>query len=242
VASGYVTVRGIRRELAIARQQADFVAAVSHEFRAPLTSIVQLSRLLHEGRLSDESRRHQYYEALMSEGDRLHRLVEKLLSFGRAEAGRYRFEPLDASQLTVEVVNRFQKHNGIPDVRVSTSATPCPIRADREMLSLALWNLLDNAIKYSPSGRHVHVDVSRDSCRARIAVRDEGTGIAVQDRERIFERFVRGNKEMTGGTAGTGIGLALVRQVVTPHSGEVRLDSEVGLGSTFTIVIPAEAA
>ena len=239
--SGYFTFRGIRRELATARMQSDFVAAVSHEFRTPLTSIVQLSRMLHEGRVLEEGRRPQYYEALVAESERLHRLVERLLSFGRADAGRYRFEPIDAGELAVAVVDQFRKHNDVAGVDVQT-ASPCRIRADREMLSLALWNLLDNAAKYSPSGRVIHVGVSRDGTSAHIAVRDEGVGIADGDRARIFDRFVRGGPETTRDKPGTGIGLALARQVVEAHRGEIRLASEVGAGSTFTIVIPEEAA
>jgi signal transduction histidine kinase len=238
--SSYFTFRGIRRELATARLQSDFVSAVSHEFRTPLTSIRQLSHMLHGGRVIDDDRRPQYYEVLVRESERLHRLVERLLSFGRAEAERYRFESVDACDLARTVAAEFQPHAEGWRLELSTPAAPCRLRADREMLSLALWNLLDNAMKYSPERRTIWIEVASNGAHVAIAVRDEGLGIATQDRPRIFQKFVRGGQDQTSGVQGSGMGLALVQRVVQAHGGEVRLDSEVGRGSTFTILIPME--
>ncbi|MCX6538805.1 MAG: HAMP domain-containing sensor histidine kinase [Acidobacteria bacterium] len=240
--SSYFTFRGIQRELAIARLQSEFVSAVSHEFRTPLTSMRQLSHMLLEGRVISNDRRGQYYEVLVRESERLHRLVEKLLSFGRAEsgAGRYRFESLDAGDLVRAVTTEFRSYASDWSLEISTPSTPCPVRADREMLSLALWNLLDNAMKYSPESRMIWVDLSIDAKHASIAVRDRGIGIPRQDRQRIFRKFERGAQAAESGVQGTGIGLALVHHVVHAHRGEVRLESEVGRGSTFTMVIPVE--
>jgi signal transduction histidine kinase len=240
--SSYFTFRGIRRELAIARLQSEFVSAVSHEFRTPLTSMRQLSHMLLEGRVISDDRRGQYYAVLVRESERLHRLVEKLLSFGRAEAGagRYRFESLDAGDLVRSVTTEFQGHADGWSLETTTPSTPCPVRADREMLSLALWNLLDNAMKYSPDCRAIWIELSVDGTRASIAVRDGGIGIPPADRQRIFRKFERGAQGTESGVHGTGIGLAIVRHVVHAHGGEVRLESAVGPGSTFTMVIPME--
>ena len=240
--SSYFTFRGIQRELAVGRLQSEFVSAVSHEFRTPLTSMRQLSHMLLEGRVISDERRGQYYEVLVRESERLHRLVEKLLSFGRAEsgAGRYRFEPVDAGDMVRAVTTEFQRHASDWCLEISTPSTPCVLRADREMLSLALWNLFDNAMKYSPECRTIWVDLSIDAGHASIAVRDRGIGIPPQDRQRIFRKFERGAQAAESGVQGTGIGLALVHHVVQAHGGEVRLESEVGRGSTFTMVIPME--
>lgn len=240
--SSYFTFRGIRRELAIARLQSEFVSAVSHEFRTPLTSMRQLSHMLLEGRVISDDRRGQYYEVLVRESERLYRLVEKLLSFGRAEAGAggYRFESLDAGDLVRTVTTEFERHASDWCLEISTPSAPCPLPADREMLSLALWNLLDNAMKYSPDGRTIWIDLSSDGTHASIAVRDRGIGIPRQDRQRIFRKFERGTQAAGSGVQGTGIGLALVHHVVQAHGGEVQLESEVGRGSTFTMVIPIE--
>jgi len=240
--SSYFTFRGIRRELAIARQQSEFVSAVSHEFRTPLTSMRQLSHMLLEGRVISDDRHGQYYAVLVRESERLHRLVEKLLSFGRAEAGagRYRFESLDAGDLVRSVTAEFQGYADGWSLETTTPSTPCPVRADREMLSLALWNLLDNAMKYSPDCRTIWIELSVDGTRASIAVRDGGIGIPPADRQRVFRKFERGVQAAGSSVQGTGIGLAIVHHVVHAHGGEVRLESEVGRGSTFTMVIPME--
>jgi signal transduction histidine kinase len=242
LASGYFTFRGIRREVAVARLQSEFVSAVSHEFRTPLTSMRQLSHMLLEGRVISDQRRGQYYEVLVRESERLHRLVEKLLGFGRAESGggRYRLEPLDACDLVRSVTTEFQSHADGWSLETTTPSTTCAVRADREMLSLALWNLLDNAVKYSPGCRTIRIDLSVDGSRALIAVRDGGIGIPPADRRRIFRKFERGARAAESAAQGTGIGLAIVHHVVHAHGGEVRLKSEVGRGSTFTMVIPME--
>jgi signal transduction histidine kinase len=239
LASGYFTFRGIRREVAIARLQADFVSAVSHEFRTPLTSIRQLSHLLHTGRVQDDERREQYYGVLVREAERLHRLVERLLSFGRAEAERFRFESVDACHLARAVVTEFSQQTVTRPIDVSTPSSPCPLRADREMLELALWNLLDNAVKYSSDAEPVRVDVAPRDGGVAIAVHDRGVGIAPHDQRRIFEKFVRGSADRVAATTGSGLGLALVDRVVRAHGGRIEVDSEPGRGSVFTLLMPA---
>ena len=242
LASGYFTFRGIRRELAVARQQSEFVSAVSHEFRTPLTSIRQLSEMLARGRVISEDRRQQYYDVLNQESERLHHLVEGLLNFGRMEAGiaRWRMEPVDLGEIVRSVAGEFQRHAGACRVDVSIGAAPCRVDGERDMLALAIWNLLDNAVKYSPGRPAVWLTLSRDGDRAAIAVRDEGVGIPHQDRRRIFEKFVRGAETATLGVTGSGIGLAIVDHVARAHGGHVHLESEVGRGSTFTVDLPIE--
>src|SRR5207244_4926390 len=111
LAGGYFINRAILREVTVARLQSDFVAAVSHEFRTPLTTVRQLSEMLVRGRVSSDDRRQQFYETLLRESERLHRLVEGLLNFGRMEAGelRYRFEPVDPEPFVRDIVAEFQQ-------------------------------------------------------------------------------------------------------------------------------------
>ena len=113
------------------------------------------------------------------------------------------------------------------------------VRADREALGRALWNLLDNAAKYSPASPQVWVDLGCEDQRVAIQVRDRGTGIPAAERTTIFDKFVRGATAKTSGVEGTGIGLSMVHHIVRAHGGDVRLDSEPGRGSTFTILLPA---
>jgi signal transduction histidine kinase len=235
LASGYFTFRGIRREIAIARLQSEFVSAVSHEFRTPLTSIRQLSHMLHGGRVSSDERREQYYAVLVRESERLNRLVERMLGVGRADAGRFRFESVDARDIARAVVADFTGQAGARAVDVAVSDDACPLHADREMLSLALWNLLDNAVKYSPDAEPVRLDVAPRDGRVAIAVTDRGVGIAPEEQRRIFEQFIRGSSDRVAETAGSGLGLALVDRVVRAHGGRVDVTSEPGRGSTFTM-------
>ena len=241
LAGGYFTFRGIYRELAVAQLQSDFVSAVSHEFSTPLTTLRKFSEMLARGRLVNEERRQRYYEALVAESGRLHHLVEELLNFGRMEAGAmlYPRDPLDAVELVQSVSRDFERQLENGRVELAVPESPCPLRGDRDALSLALWNLLDNAFKYSPQCRTVQVAVARNGARVAIAVKDRGVGIAPQDHSRIFRKFVRGAGAMASGEKGTGIGLAILQHVVKAHGVEVRLESEPGQGSTFTLLLPS---
>jgi signal transduction histidine kinase len=234
--------RAISKELAVARLQSDFVSAVSHEFRTPLTALRQLSELLARGRVSDESARQRAYEVMQGESDRLARLVESLLDFGRMQSGafKYRFETVDAGQWAGRVVDDFRlsSRGRGRAIHFRSHGIESAIRADREALSGALWNLLDNAVKYSPEGRPVEVDLQSRDGKVEVSVRDQGLGIAEQDLKHVFDKFYRGEAAKSNGTKGTGIGLALVREIVRAHGGTVRAASATGKGSEFTLVLP----
>jgi signal transduction histidine kinase len=243
VASGtWLIARAVMRELAVARLQSDFVSAVSHEFRTPLTSLRQITEILADGRVANDNRRQTYYKALERQTGRLHQLVESLLDFGRMEAGTspYRLEPLDACALIRTVVEQFEREASGRGYRVELemSGVSVTIAGDREALTNALWNLLDNAVKYSLECRTVWVDVLREDQRLAVRVRDQGLGIPREEQREIFRKFVRGARAKLEGIKGTGIGLAMVDHIVKAHGGEVRLQSEPGAGSTFTLVLP----
>src|SRR5215472_12479052 len=147
----YFIARAVTRELEVARLQSDFVAAVSHEFRTPLASLCQLSEMLSDGRVPSESRRQEYYEGLRRASERLYRLVESLLDFGRMQAGvlQYRFELLETGSFFRGVAEEFAqdiRERGYKVGITQQSYLP-PLKADREALARALWNLLDNAVK-----------------------------------------------------------------------------------------------
>jgi signal transduction histidine kinase len=239
----YFIARAVTRELEVARLQSDFVSAVSHEFRTPLASICQLSELLADGRVSSERRREEYYEGLRRESQRLHRLVEGLLDFGRMEAGarEYRFEFCDPATLVRQVVEEFEAEVAGRGYRIEISVNHhVPgVRADQEALSRALWNLLDNAVKYSPHCQTIWVEADGEGDEVEIRVRDQGLGIAESEQPQIFKKFIRGGSAQAAGAKGTGLGLTMVRHIVAAHGGQVRVESQPDVGSTFTILLPA---
>jgi signal transduction histidine kinase len=243
-AGSYFLWRSVNRDLAVARLQSDFVSAVSHEFRTPLTALRQFNDLLAEEDGPTPEKRRRYYEAQTRATERLHRLVESLLDFARMEAGRrpYRFERLDAGALARDVTEEFRREAGGLGfvVTCSLDSTAYPVDADREALSRALWNLLDNAVKYSGAGRQIEVEVRRSDGVVSIGVRDHGIGIPAAEQKRIFQKFVRGAAARSGGIKGTGLGLAMVRHIVDAHGGAVEVRSAAGEGSAFTIVLPAK--
>jgi signal transduction histidine kinase len=234
--------RALGREFAVARLQSDFVAAVSHEFRTPLTSIRQLAELLARGRMESEQHRQRAYDLILGESDRLRRLVESLLDFGRMQARQYKYrsEDLEAVQWTRSVAEEFREtvRNRGYVIDFNGPSDDAWIRGDREALGGALWNLLDNAVKYSPDEHNVHVAVSASNGHVEVSVRDHGPGIPKEDLKRVFGRFYRGANAKTQGTKGTGIGLAIVKEIVEAHGGTVRVRSELGQGSEFTMVLP----
>ena len=242
LAGSYFVGRAATRELAVARLQSDFVSAVSHEFRTPLTSMRHLTELLVGDVVPTDARRRQYYVVLARETERLHRLVESLLNFGRMEAGalEYRFEPLDPAALVEDVVTEFRAElvSSGHQIELGTNGALPPIRGDREALGRALWNVLDNAVKYSPDLTTIRIEMARKTDHVAIRVLDRGVGIPPAEQQEIFRKFVRGAASKASSVKGTGIGLAMVQHIVGAHGGHVELESEPGRGSTFTILLP----
>jgi signal transduction histidine kinase len=237
----FVILHAISRELRVSRLQSDFVAAVSHEFRTPLSSLAQISEMLARDRFPSDELRSKSYDVLVRETERLRRLVEGLLDFGRFEAGAaaYRFETIEVAGFLRSVVAEFQERVALQGYAIELTAPDAglPVRADREALGRAIWNLLDNAVKYSPDCRMVWVDLEGQANRVSIAVRDRGLGIPVHEQREVFNNFVRGADSKERHIKGTGIGLAMVRHIVQAHGGEILLTSEPGQGSRFTMVL-----
>jgi signal transduction histidine kinase len=242
LAGWHFILRSLARERRAAGLQSDFVAAVSHEFRSPLTSMAHLAEMLEADRLPSAEARRTTYGILVRDTHRLRRLVEDLLDFRRLETGAaaLRLEAVDLTDLVRTVAADFQARVAAPAgyrLDVSMLEEPICVPADRDALTRALWNLLDNAVKYSPGCRTVWLSLSRKAGQVAITVRDEGLGIPVHEHRRIFERFARGAKAGALRIKGTGIGLSIVLQIVRAHGGDVRVASEPGRGSRFTIFL-----
>jgi len=242
IAGAYFVAHAIRRENAVSRLQSEFVATVSHEFRSPLTAMRQLSEILAQGRVPSEERRQKYYDTLVAETRRLQRLVETVLNFGRMEDGarRYRLEETDAGEVVERVVREFEPDLAASGRRIEVTRPSggWPVQADPEALALAVRNLIDNALKYSPGDTAVFVSWEREDGSVAIRVRDRGMGIPASEQRVIFQKFVRGRAAVTANVKGTGVGLAMVSHIMRAHGGEVSVVSAPGDGSTFTLRLP----
>jgi signal transduction histidine kinase len=263
MAGSYGLYRVTAREVMLARQQSDFVAAVSHEFRTPLTSMRHLIDLLATRGITNEARKAHYYGLLAGETERLQRMVETLLSFGRIDAGAqvWRLDAQSVESLVGSVVEEFRREQDAHPLQVEVEPDLPPIQADREAIGRALWNLLENAAKYSPPGSPIRVFASRSDVasggstagalpkpvsRRRggmilIGVQDRGIGIPAAEQGRVFQKFVRGNEAKRLGVRGVGVGLALVKRIADAHGGSVTLASDVGRGSPFPLALPSAA-
>lgn len=237
-----LTTRAVSHELELARMKSDFVSTVSHEFKSPLTSIRQLAEMLQAGRVPSEERRNEYYAILVEQSSRLSTLIANILDLARMEEGKkeFRFEEVEVGSLLEEVLSGARHrvvHAGFEIQAIVDDNLP-KVRADKEAISRALSNLLDNAVKYSGEGRAVNVRAFVCEGWLSIAVEDFGVGIPTEELDRVFDRFYRGGDALTRSVKGSGLGLTLVKQVVEAHGGEVQAESAPGRGSTFTIRLP----
>ncbi|MBI5490477.1 MAG: hypothetical protein HY905_24290 [Deltaproteobacteria bacterium] len=231
----------LRRELELAQRRTDFLSAVSHELRAPVTTIRMYAEMLRDGWVDDEARRSEYESAIVSEGERLSRLVENVLAYSRRERGKpLAFRDADLAEKVREVagVQRpvFEREKLALEV---DGPDTLPWRFDPDAVTQILVNLLDNALKHSgnASERRVLVRLSGAPDAATVSVCDHGPGIAAGEQKKIFEAFYRVGSELTRETRGTGLGLALVRRLARAHGGEVSVASEPGKGATFTVLL-----
>lgn len=236
--AGTQAARLLYREIALARRQSEFVAAVSHEFRTPLAAMTHLTELLQQD-VVEEHRKSLYYSALATEARRLKTLVETLLEFGRMEAGAlaFRKEVIGAGELVQGIVEEFKAgpSSRVIDFELDSVAK---VEVDRLAVGRAVMNLLDNADKYSPPSEPVKVHVGRNGGCVRIVVEDLGPGMPQDEQAAIFRKFVRGSAAKACNVSGTGIGLALVDGIIKAHGGRMELDSKQGRGSRFSIVLP----
>ena len=239
-----VAIWQLARERELTRLRAGFVAGVSHELRTPLTQIRMFSETLLLERTRTPEERRRALEIIGQESQRLSQLVENVLHFHRQRElpSPSPGATLDLRTFAREVVESFQPLAASKRVRlaVSSAGEPVLVRADGGALRQVLLNLLYNAVKFGPAGQTVKVCVHAGGAEAALQVIDEGPGVRIADRERIFHPFERGRD--TRGTGGAGIGLAVVAQVVAAHGGRITADDAPGGGARFTVHLPAVPA
>jgi PAS domain S-box-containing protein len=247
VAGRIYAFRDVSSERIVEQMKSDFISTVSHQLRAPLTSIYGFAEtLLRRDVLFGEAERETFLGYIASEAQRLTSIVDTLLSVARLEAGDLHVElvPTDLRDVVSEVVGSVQEGAEVNGHRfvLQLPDEPLAASADREKLGQVLTNLLDNAVKFSPNGGTVTVEVHRRAGRVEVRVVDEGQGIPEDERERIFSKFHRTDSSPRG-PSGAGLGLFIARGLVRAMGGRIWVDSAEGGGSSFAFELPlAEAA
>ncbi|MCI4355231.1 MAG: HAMP domain-containing histidine kinase, partial [Thermoplasmata archaeon] len=253
------------RERRMSALKSDFVANVSHELKTPLSLVRMFGELLQSGRVTSEAKRQEYLDIIVGESERLSSLIENVLDFARVERGRqaYEFAEGNVGDAVTKAVNVYRYRAEREGVGLAIEVEPDlpQTRIDERAIQLAVINLIDNALKYARGTDVITVRVRRENGAIVVRVIDRGPGVAAEDRERIFERFVRGaaarNAGSTGPIRGSGIGLALVKHIAESHGGRAWVDSGVesaldevdgqtgdkgatrGPGASFAMSVPA---
>jgi signal transduction histidine kinase len=214
---------------------------VTHEMRTPLSAIQGSSELISRYALTEEKRK-QIAELITSESKRLARMIEVFLNVERLSAGEMELkrEAIKIGPLIDICMGRTRplaerKHIGLTLAGIGEALT---VTGDRELMEYACYNLLTNAVKYSPQHTEVSVSAWKDGSHIRIAVKDQGIGMDQKEVKKIFQKFYRTKKAEESGEAGTGIGLSIVQQIVEQHGGVIEVASQPGVGSCFTLVLP----
>ena len=243
--SGIVlTIRATDREARLAQAKSNFVSNVSHELKTPLSLISLFSEILELGRVNNEEKKTEYYRIIRHESRRLNKTIDNILDFSRIEAGRktYEFVKADMAEVIDNVLSthRYQFVNSGFDVQTNIRRDLPPVFIDRDAIAQAISNLLDNAIKYSRTVKQISITAERRDGALAIDIADRGIGIPRAEQAKIFEKFYRVGNGLVHDVKGSGLGLSLVKHIVEAHQGTVSVESDVGVGTRFTILLPLE--
>lgn len=242
---GLLIARGFGRQVQLARLKNDLVATVSHELKTPLTAMRALVDTLLDTEQLNEKTTREYLKLLATENARLSRLIENFLTFSRLERNKFTFEfsRLRPQQVVDGAVAALGERAQAPGCLLeSDMAADLPsIRGDVDALVTALLNLLDNAWKYTGDKKHIVLRTEAHNGSVCFSVEDNGIGLTPREEKRVFRRFYQVDQGLSRSAGGCGLGLSIVQSIVEAHRGSVRVESEPGRGSTFTIEIPALA-
>lgn len=226
----------------VARVRRDFVANVSHELKTPVGALQLLAEALLDATDKDPAAAIRFAERIKHESARLGRLVSELMELSRLQGAEPlpEPEPVDVDKIVAEVLDRTKTPGAAKNIDVAMHGPRgLTVYGNENQLVTAVVNLVENAIAYSPESTTVTLTTREDTGYIEIAVADQGIGIEPRDIDRIFERFYRADRARSRATGGTGLGLAIVKHIATNHGGRVDVVSSVGVGSTFTLRLPA---
>jgi signal transduction histidine kinase len=234
-------LRDIAREKHLARLRSDFISNVTHELKTPLTSIRMYAESIMMGRIKSTTGQKDYLSVVVNESERLKRMINNILEFSKMEKQKQEYYPVetrlsDILDNAINDMNYWLEEKGFElKTEIDRDIT---VEVDPDKFHQVYTNLLSNAIKYSGDSRNIFVRLFRNSNEAVTEVRDEGIGIAKEDQEKIFEEFYRVDRHESGDITGTGLGLTVAREIVEAHGGKILVESEIGKGSRFTVIIP----
>lgn len=224
------------------KMKTEFVANISHELRTPLTAIKAYTETLLNMEVDRESQR-EFLETVYEQSERLESLLNDLLDFTLIESGTMELEysEFDLCELIKEVVENLKQLAEKYKVKINVSCESISISADKRRIKQAIHNLVDNSIKFSDKSkeeRYVNISVEKKEENLSIIIEDNGIGISQEDKEKIFEKFYRGDRSLTYEVPGTGLGLTIVQEIIKLHGGKINVNSTLGEGTTFELVIP----
>jgi len=238
-----VVRRNLRLEQATRARYQQAMHFVTHEMRTPLSAIQGSSELISRYALTEEKRQ-QIALLINSESKRLARMVEIFLNVERLSAGQMELkrQAIPLKEMVDVCVARVRPLGERKHIAITLEPIPeeLQLTGDRELMEYACYNLLTNAVKYSPQRTEVKISGWRDDSHIRIAVKDQGIGMDQKEVKQVFQKFYRTKKAEESGEAGTGIGLSIVQQIVEQHGGRIEVTSEPGVGSCFTVVVPVQ--
>jgi two-component system phosphate regulon sensor histidine kinase PhoR len=235
-----LTLSDISREKRLARLRSDFISNVTHELKTPLTSIRMYAESLMMKRIKTDSGRHKYLSVVINESERLKRMINNILEFSKMEKARQEYHPVETNlsdilQSSILDMRYWLDKEGF-NLRLEIEEG-IKITVDPEKFYQVYTNLLSNAIKYSGDARNIYVRLYRSSESVVTEVEDEGIGIADDKLAKIFEKFYRIDNHESGNITGTGLGLTVAREIVEAHHGKIRVESEIGKGSRFSVIL-----
>jgi signal transduction histidine kinase len=228
-----------RKLLELDTLKSDFVSMVSHDLKTPLTSIIGFAKTLSTLDLPVKQRI-SYLSIIEQEGKRLATLIEKYLDISKMETGNYVLhkEQLDIVDLVRKTVEAIGGAHSLQTVKLIAYCQCCLVYGDADHLQRVLINILDNAFRYNPVEKEVVVTIDEQNGMIVVGIKDNGHGVAAQDRKKIFEKFYRSANGINDRTRGSGLGLAIAKGIIEAHSGKIWVESEEGKGATFKFCLP----
>ena len=237
-----LTIRATDREARLAQAKSNFVANVSHELKTPISLLSLFSEILELGLVNNEGKKTEYYRIIRHESLRLNNVIDNILDFAKIEAGRktYRFVEGDMAEVIENVLSsyRYQITNSGFDVQTNMQPDLPPVVIDRDAMAQAISNLVDNAIKYSRDVKQLSIKTETTGSDLSIEIADHGIGIPRAEQAKVFEKFYRVGNGLVHDVKGSGLGLSLVKHIIEAHKGTISVESDVGKGSRFTILLP----